>query len=303
MQNLLLLFSQNILPIFISITAGYIFSKFSDIDTQPISKVILYVFVPCLIFNSLAKSTLSPDNISKMLSFILISIIGMGLIAWFSCWVLKVEREAMLSIMLTVMFTNGANYGLSLIRFAYGDIAAPYAVIYFTISAILLFILGVMILTAGKGSLKDAFRSLTRLPVVYAMLFSIPFMIFQLSMPLPIDRAITLLSEAAIPASLVLLGMQLERSTFTVESIKDVGIATVLKLVIAPFFGLLIAALLKLEGPVHKAAVLEASMPSAVNTILLADEFNLDPQFVTAIIMVTTLLSPISITLLLSYLG
>jgi len=48
--------------------------------------------------------------------------------------------------------------------------------------------------------------------------------------------------------------------------------------------------------------VLEASMPTAVITTILAVEYDLDPIFVTGIVVVTTLLSPLTLTPLIAYL-
>jgi len=43
-------------------------------------------------------------------------------------------------------------------------------------------------------------------------------------------------------------------------------------------------------------------MPTAVITTILALEFNVLPNFVTSVVCVTTLLSPLTLTLLIAYL-
>jgi hypothetical protein len=58
-----------------------------------------------------------------------------------------------------------------------------------------------------------------------------------------------------------------------------------------------------LEGSARQAMVLEASMPTAVLTTVIATEYNLQPTFVTAVVFTTTLLSPLTLTPLLSFLG
>jgi predicted permease len=44
-------------------------------------------------------------------------------------------------------------------------------------------------------------------------------------------------------------------------------------------------------------------MPSAVICIVLATEYDVEPTFVTSVVFLTTLLSPLSLTPLLAYLG
>ena len=63
-----------------------------------------------------------------------------------------------------------------------------------------------------------------------------------------------------------------------------------------------VAHLLGLRGPAFQAGVLQASMPTAVITTILALEFNVLPNFVTSVVCVTTLLSPLTLTLLIAYL-
>jgi predicted permease len=57
-----------------------------------------------------------------------------------------------------------------------------------------------------------------------------------------------------------------------------------------------------LTGVTRQAAVLEASMPTAVITTVLAVEYDLDNAFVTGTVVLSTLLSPLTLTLLIAYL-
>ncbi len=58
-----------------------------------------------------------------------------------------------------------------------------------------------------------------------------------------------------------------------------------------------------LEGPARQAGILEAAMPSAVVTIILASEYEVEPSFVTSVVFVTTLLCPFTLTPLMALLG
>ena len=60
--------------------------------------------------------------------------------------------------------------------------------------------------------------------------------------------------------------------------------------------------LLNQPGPALQAGVVLSSMPVAVVTIILALEFNLDPEFVTSAVFVSTLMSPLTLTPLIAFL-
>jgi predicted permease len=100
----------------------------------------------------------------------------------------------------------------------------------------------------------------------------------------------------------LVLGMQLERATMPDRPLA-VGLAVVLSLLAAPLVALGLAALLGLSGPARQAGVILASMPVAVVTTILALEFEIAPEFVTNAVFISTLLSPLTLTPLIAYLG
>jgi predicted permease len=81
-----------------------------------------------------------------------------------------------------------------------------------------------------------------------------------------------------------------------------VATAVVVSLVLMPLAGMGWAHLVGLEGPAFQAGVLQSSMPTAVMATILALEFDAQPQFVTSVVRVATLLSPLTVTLLIAYL-
>ena len=57
-----------------------------------------------------------------------------------------------------------------------------------------------------------------------------------------------------------------------------------------------------LGGMAYNAGVLESSMPTAVLSTILSTEYEAEPAFVTTVVFTTTLLSPLTLTPLLSIL-
>src|SRR4029079_13809038 len=110
-----------------------------------------------------------------------------------------------------------------------------------------------------------------------------------------------LLSEAALPVMVLVLGMQLERATLP-DRPALVVVAVGLSLIVAPVVALGLAALLGLSGAARQAGVGLASMPVAVVTTILALEFDVAPAFVTSAVFASTLLSPLTLPPLIAYL-
>ena len=75
------------------------------------------------------------------------------------------------------------------------------------------------------------------------------------------------------------------------------------KLLIAPILGISLVVLLGAEGIVRDTLFVYACLPTAINFLLLSVRFNARPDLVGGVITGTTLLSPITVTAVLLWLG
>lgn len=302
MPNLLSLFSANLLPILIIAGLGFLLVKTQEIDPKTVSRIIFYLLSPALVFQLLSHSELEKKAVLLIVGFALASNLITGLIGLLLAKLFKMDRKVTIAIILTTTITNAGNYGLSLNQFAYGEDALAYASIYFVVSSMMVYTVGVAVASMGQASLKDSLLNLLKYPTLYALILAVIFQQTGWDLPISLERSITLLSEATIPAMLILLGMQLGRTNLR-ENKKALAIATVTRMVIAPLIAIGLSIPFQLEGPALQASVTEASMPSAVMTTILSTEFDAEPALVSAIVTATTLFSPITLTPLLAYLG
>jgi predicted permease len=111
-------------------------------------------------------------------------------------------------------------------------------------------------------------------------------------------RGVALMSDAALPLLLLLLGMQLAQGV-AVEQRGLTTLAVVLRLLISPLLAYGLARLLGLSDLSMRVVVLEASMPTAVNMVLYSLEFDARPGFVAGVVVVSTVLSLATLALLL----
>ena len=194
------------------------------------------------------------------------------------------------------------NFGLSLNLFAFGEEALVYASVYFVTSAILVYTVGIVLASWGKSNLRASMLGVLKVPVVYAVILALVFRAFNLNLPLPIDRTVSILSDAAIPVMMVLLGIQLYHAKWS-KSTFSLGLSNFLRLVVSPALAIGLGLLFQFEGPAYQAAVIESAVPTAVLVTVLATEYNIQPAFMTTAVFTSTLLSPLTITPLLAILG
>jgi predicted permease len=113
---------------------------------------------------------------------------------------------------------------------------------------------------------------------------------------------VELTAGGAVPAMLILLGLELQKVEWT-HNLRALSIPVICRLLVGPVIGLAMSALFGLNTTANKVGTTQAGMPSAVMTTILANEYKLDPSLVTAIVFVSTILSPLTLTPLLYFLG
>lgn len=295
-------FANNILPILLLSGAGFALGKLLHIDARSLGRVVFYVFSPVLIFDLLVENRLKLNEALGVMTLTLCIVGLMGLITLVLGRLLKLERAALTSILITTMFANTGNYGLPLVAFAFGEQALSYAGIYFVTTTFLFYTLGVLIASLGHMSLKEAALGLFKIPTMYAVILAILINMLQVQIPSPLDRAVQLAADGTIPLMLILLGVQLTSVQLT-SSVRAMQLSVALRLLAAPLIALLLAGLFGIEGPARQGSVTEASMPSMVSATVLATEYQLESKLVTAVVFISTLLSPLTLTPLLVYLG
>jgi predicted permease len=101
---------------------------------------------------------------------------------------------------------------------------------------------------------------------------------------------------------LVLLGVELSRVQWA-SNLRVVGLSAGLRLLVGPLVGLALAVPFGLQGAAWQGNISQTAMPAAVTTTVLATEYKLDSSLVTAIVFLSALLSPLTLTPLLVYLG
>jgi predicted permease len=124
----------------------------------------------------------------------------------------------------------------------------------------------------------------------------------QLPVPEVLLRAVDLVGQAAIPGLLMLLGMQLARTSIKSDLVPVLS-SSFLRLVLSPVLAVLLCSLLRIEGLPRNVLILQTSTPSAIIPLLYAVNYDTRPELVASTIFVSTLLSSLTLAGVLYFLG
>ncbi|MGH2538347.1 MAG: AEC family transporter [Candidatus Promineifilaceae bacterium] len=295
-------FVQNIIPIFIVAAIGYGLRSRLGLDPKPLSAIVFYGLSPALVFSSLVETRLAAEELGRIALFALLVTLTVGLIGAVLAKAARLGRPETAALLLCLMFVNSGNYGLTLNQLRYGEPGLARAVVYYIVSTILVYTLGSLIASLGRADLRSSLRRLAGIPALYAVGLALLAYGLRVELPAPLMSGIHVAGSGAIPLMLVILGMQLA-GLREIRNLRLAGPAALGRLAVAPLIALLLAGWLGLEGLSRSTSIIEASMPTAVITIILATQFDLLPGLVTATVLLSTLLSAVSLPIVISLLS
>ncbi|MEX0789022.1 MAG: AEC family transporter [Anaerolineales bacterium] len=303
MTGLLNLFAENVLPVLLLAATGFALQRALRIDPRPLAQVVFHAFAPALVFRLLLQTSIGATDILRMMGLAGLVMGGIGILSWALARAFRLPPPLTAAFVLTSTFMNAGNFGLSVNQLAFGEQALAWAVLFFTASSVLANSVGVYLASVGKASPRIALLGLLRVPSLYAIPLALGLRSLSWDLPEPLQHSVDLLAAAAIPAMLLLLGMHIGQAGLPRQQRGPLAGSVFLRLVVSPIWAWILLPLFHLPRAGEQSAILEAAMPTAVLTSVIASEYQVEPEFVAGAVLVSTLLSPLTVTPLILLLG
>jgi malate permease and related proteins len=298
-SQLLSVFFDVVAPVFAIVALGWVLGPRLALDARTLSRAAYYVFVPAFAFDVISRSRVPLASAGRMAAYAVVAHLAFGAIAFVAARLLRRPRKIVAAWVMLSVFGNVGNFGLALIQFRLGEAALAPATIYFIVILLTSFVVCVGVAAWTRGGGLSAVVSVFRTP---AILVAVPALVVSsrsIELPLFLSRTVGLLGAAMIPAMLFVLGVQLAEARVLRPNADSVAVAA-LRLVVAPLVAWALAAPFGLTGLERAAGILQAGMPAAILVAIIAAEFDVEPGFVTAAVLFSTLLSVPTLTVLLA---
>lgn len=286
---------NNVLPVFLMAGSGMAARRLLAIDVKQVARTAMYILSPALAFDSIYRTRIGGGELAKISLFMVLLVLIMVAITALAGRVLGWHRRLTSAAALGAAFPNVANYGLPVILFTWGEAGFERAAVAVVWGAFLMYSAGTFIAARGRQGWRASARAVCKMPLVWAALAASALRLTGLTLPEPIARAVHTLGTGAVPLVVVLLGMQVAGIRLRGARLQ-IAAATALRLVVAPLVGLGLVALLRPDPLTGKVLILEAAMPAAVNTLLIALELDAEPDLVSGVALVSTVASLLTVS-------
>jgi predicted permease len=299
---LLHIFERVIFPVFVVIALGYLYARLHTVDVRPFAKVAWNLTGPCLAFASLVKTTIPDDDFARIVMFVVLMTLILWPLSILAARMLRLDRQTSSAFQLGVLFGNVVNYGFPVLLFAFGEGGVERGIVFMTGNQIMLSTLAVFIASRGRASLRESATNILKVPMLYASIAGFAVNRLAITIPAPVFNPIKLLGEINVMFMLLILGMQLAQVKLS-DGRVAIGVAAGMRLLGGAALGVLLAGPLGMHGLTRQAAIVEAGVPTAVYSAIIAAEYDVAPSFAAATVFVSTLLSMGTLTIVLALLG
>ena len=299
-------------PLFLLVLLGYALSRWGRWPREASDALTRFVFsvaIPAFLFRLMAGFSRLPHVDARLL----LAYFGGCLVVYalgrmLAATLFRMDGVSQSVFAMGGIFANLVLLGVPLTKVTLGDASMPSASLVIVFNSLLLWTLvTVSVEWARHRELSVRGIAATAVavvgnPVVAGILLGTAFGFTGLTLPRMVDETISLLSQAAIPMSLIVLGMGLSEFGIHASWRQSFAIAA-LKLAVAPFAIYVIARALALPSRELVSVVVMGSMPVGANVYLMAKEFETLEGAVASSLVLTTALSAVTIPVLLLLLG
>jgi len=280
-------------PVFFIALVGYIWvRKGYDFPAKFVTRINMNIGAPCLVFAGIMNLGGGLLEATGFIMAAIVSIISLLTISILFAVLFKLPLRAYI---IALYSTNSGNMGIPLSLFAFGERGMSLAIVYFALSAMFQFTVGLFI---SHGNLSAA--SLTRVTMLYGLAAAAFFIIGDVAPPKWLMNTTRLMGGVTIPLMLLTLGASLAR--LKLEKSGKLVLISAFKLAMGLTIGFTVSAAFGFTGVERNVLIVQCAMPVAIFSYLLASQYNRSPNEVANMIFITTVMSLVTVPLLLTYL-
>jgi hypothetical protein len=295
--------TETILAIILLILIGYLAKRIGLLkaeDSLTLNKIVINIAIPSLIFLAMFNADLS--NLKILLPVTLICIITgslCGLLVYLFSRARGYSKKTKWTLVGTSTLFNSGFLGYPIVLGIFGATGLVRAVFYDMGSTILFLSLGIFFILIFGGKYTSIIKRTVLFPPLWGIILGILANILHLNPGfIPLD-VLKYLSGAAIPLIMISLGLSLEAGGLK-NYFGAASFVTLTRLIISPMIAILMVYILGLHGLEGTVTVVEAGMPAAMLSLVLAASYDLDVNAAAACIFLSTVMSMITLPILIS---
>ncbi len=263
-------------------------------DSTTLSKIVINVSMPALIFTNLVTANISINMIILPITSIIVSLICMT-IAFLFCKSRGYSKIKTWTLMIASAMMNTGFVGYPITLGVFGNEGLINAIFFDLSTSIIFVVYGMVLVSQFGGDRKEVVKSGLSFMPLWAVIFGLIFNIGHIQYGYVLNSALTYLANSTVPLIMISLGLTIDFKGIK-DYLSDSLVVSAIRLVIAPVIVFVALSALNVTGLIFKVAVLESGMSTAMTALVLSITYGLDNKLMSSCIFIDILLSLISLT-------
>ncbi len=290
-----------------SLTLGWLNRK----DADTLARFTFSILIPALLFVSTARSEFDLANALDFLAayyVVVLAVFALGLLVAARLFAFGAEKQAVFAM--GCAYSNTTIVGIPVVSQALGEEGLLPLFLLISIQNLVMFTVGTIAaerqhLSSGTVShaVVGLLKQLIKSPITASLMLGL--LINAVGIPIwdPLFNSIELLSRAAVPASLFVLGMSLQQYRLR-QAVAPALAMTLINIVLLPVLvWLSMFYLFEVDPMWARAGILASAMPVGVSAYVFANRYDTGHGTVAAGSLLSALCSVVSLSLVLVLIG
>ena len=297
-----LVVADQIFILVLLIAAGYVAVSTKIVDpraTRGLSGLLVNITIPALIVASM-QVPFTPERLVG--AEILILATGMLYVfsfalAWAVSKAMRVPAAEEGVLQFAIVFGNVGFMGFPVALTLFGEESLFYVAIFNLVFNVLVFSVGIAMLTEGRGKGFDP--KLLVNPGIAASIVGLALFLGSVEIPSPFIDSIELLGGVTTPLAMIIVGAML--ATFPAREMVGnwrIWAASAVLLLAVPAAYCYLLAPVFADPYINRLLLTIAAMPPAANTVIFAEQYGADSKLASQIVFVSTIGSLVTIPLI-----
>ena len=270
-------------------------------DVETLNNIVINISLPCMIFNALYTADVSLlPRLSILTVYMLITSLIVGVLTYLLLKSFGWDKRKIWSMVIVVVLGNTGFLGYPITQGIFGNEGMIRAVFCDISTSIIFVTLSFILILIFDGEIRVALKKIITFLPLWSIVLGILLNIFSVPITSLGSTVVSYLAGATIPLIMISLGLSLNLEGLK-NHFKEVGLASIIKLVIYPLIALGVLSLLNITGFEHTIGFIEAAMSSAMLGLVLAVTYRLDWELTSDCIFTSTVFSLITIPIFLMF--
>ncbi|GAB6055448.1 AEC family transporter [Methanobacterium movens] len=294
---------ETVLSIIVMVILGYLIRRWGVLeakDAQSLNKIVVNLAIPSMIFLAMYGADLSIIPILAPIPLVCIMVAAItGTLAYIWTRSKNLPQKTRWSIIIPAAMLNSGFLGYPIALGVFGTDGLVRAIFY-DMGSILVFIgFGIILLFIFGGRYQDILKRAIIFPPLWGIILGTAANYWTIPLGFLVDDVLGYLAGAAIPLIMISLGLSLELKGIK-ENIEAATITSIIRLIISPAIAFLIVYMIGMSGLERTVTIIQAAMPSAMLSMVLAINYELDLKLTASCVFFTTILSLVTLPIIMA---